>query len=76
MVWDVRQKDEPVATFLPTEGSTGRDCWAVAFGNAYNDVERVIAAGYDNGDLKLYNLRTMTVQWSKCLKNGVRIGVA
>lgn len=33
----------------PLGGTTTRDCWTVAFGNSYNDAERVIVAGYDNG---------------------------
>ncbi|KAJ8979734.1 hypothetical protein NQ317_004721 [Molorchus minor] len=60
----------PVAKFLATEGTTGRDCWAVAFGNTYNNEERVVAAGYDNGDIKIFDLNTMKVRWSKCVKNG------
>lgn len=72
MVWDVRQKDTPVAKFLPTEGTTARDCWSVAFGNSYNNEERVIAAGYDNGDIKIYDLKNMSLLWSKCVKNGVK----
>lgn len=70
MVWDVRQKEEPVATFIAAEDSTSRDCWCVAFGNSYNTEERVVVAGYDNGDIMLYDLRTMSVRWSKCVKNG------
>lgn len=35
-----------------------RDCWAVAFGNMYNAEERVLLAGYDNGDVKMFDLRT------------------
>lgn len=34
-----------------------RDCWSVAFGNSYNDEERCVLAGYDNGDVKLFDLR-------------------
>ncbi|XP_060534618.1 dynein axonemal assembly factor 10 isoform X2 [Cylas formicarius] len=71
MVWDTRQKDVPVAKFVPIEGSTGRDCWCVAFGDSYNNDERVLASGYDNGDIKLYDLRTMSTRWSKNVKNGV-----
>ncbi|XP_045480770.1 dynein axonemal assembly factor 10 [Harmonia axyridis] len=71
MVWDVRQKDEPVAKFTPTEGTVGRDCWTVAFGNSYNNEDRVLAAGYDNGDIKIFDLRNMKLRWSKHLKNGV-----
>lgn len=73
MVWDVRQKDLPVARFTPLDGQSGRDCWCVAFGHSYNNEERVVAAGYDNGDLKLFDLKTMSVRWSKCLKNGVSL---
>ena len=73
MIWDVRQKDTPVATFRQSEGTQGRDCWSVAFGNSYNNEERVVAAGYDNGDIKIFDLKNMSVRWSKCVKNGVLV---
>lgn len=34
-----------------------RDCWCVAFGNSFSDEERCVLAGYDNGDVKLFDLR-------------------
>ena len=37
-----------------------RDAWCVAFGNAFNEDDRCLLAGYDNGDLKLFDLRTNT----------------
>ncbi|CAK0836461.1 unnamed protein product [Prorocentrum cordatum] len=55
----------------PSEGETPADCWTVAFGNSYNDSERCIAAGYDNGDVKLFDLRTMTLRWDTNVRNGV-----
>lgn len=70
-IWDVRQENDPVAKMQPNEGEAKRDCWAVAFGNSYTDSERVIAAGYDNGDIKLFDLRTMSVRWEHNIKNGV-----
>lgn len=73
MIWDVRQKDIPVAKFTSLEGQAGRDCWCVAFGNSYNNEERIVAAGYDNGDIKLFDLKTMSVRWTKCVKNGVTL---
>jgi len=70
-VWDVRQKDAPVACFEPGEGTKARDCWSVAFGNSYNDDERCVLAGYDNGDVKLFDLRTGTVRAEQNVGNGV-----
>ncbi|KAG6465851.1 hypothetical protein O3G_MSEX015439 [Manduca sexta] len=55
----------------PVKGETKRDCWAVAFGNSFNDAERIVVAGYDNGDLKMFDLRTMSLRWECNLKNGV-----
>ncbi|XP_076025404.1 dynein axonemal assembly factor 10-like [Genypterus blacodes] len=70
-VWDPRQKDSPVATMEPGEGETKRDCWTVAFGHAFNDQDRCVCAGYDNGDIKLFDLRNMSVRWETNIKNGV-----
>lgn len=40
-------------------------------GHAYSGNERVVCAGYDNGDIKMFDLRTMTVKWETHVKNGV-----
>ncbi|XP_065682235.1 dynein axonemal assembly factor 10 isoform X2 [Hydra vulgaris] len=69
-VWDPRQKDVPVANIEPNPGEAKRDCWCVAFGHSYNQSERMVAAGYDNGDVKLFDLRTMSLKWETNLKNG------
>ncbi|XP_011166266.1 WD repeat-containing protein 92 [Solenopsis invicta] len=70
-VWDPRQKNRPVAVMEPKEGESRRDCWSVGFGNSYNSEERVVAAGYDNGDVKMFDLRAMSLRWESNLKNGV-----
>ncbi|KAJ1529917.1 hypothetical protein ONE63_006646 [Megalurothrips usitatus] len=70
-VWDPRQKDRPVAIMEPEEGENKRDCWAVGFGNSYNSEERVVCAGYDNGDIKMFDLKTMSLRWETNVKNGV-----
>lgn len=70
-VWDPRQKDRPVAVMEPEDGETKRDCWAVGFGNSYNSEERVVCAGYDNGDIKMFDLKTMSLRWETNVKNGV-----
>ncbi|KAI8425266.1 hypothetical protein MSG28_007055, partial [Choristoneura fumiferana] len=33
--------------------------------------ERIVTAGYDNGDLKMFDLRTMSLRWECNLKNGL-----
>merc|ERR1712062_607688 len=70
-VWDPRQKNDPVAAMEPGEGDTKRDCWAVAFGHAFNAHDRCVCAGYDNGDIKLFDLRSMSIRWETNVKNGV-----
>ena len=70
-VWDVRVKDRPVACMQPKPGEATRDCWTVAFGNAADGNDRAVAAGYDNGDVKLFDLRTMTLHWETHVPNGV-----
>ena len=67
-VWDPRTA-EPVVTLDPS--GQGVDCWTVCFGNAFSDSDRCIVAGYDNGDIKLLDLRTMTIGWEHNVKNGV-----
>jgi len=67
---DPRQKD-PVISLEPVDGENPADCWTVAFGNAHNDAERCVCAGYDNGDVKIFDLRTSTLRWDTNVKNGV-----
>ncbi|KNC49833.1 WD repeat-containing protein 92 [Thecamonas trahens ATCC 50062] len=70
-VWDTRQKNEPVLALKPAAGSDTRDCWAVAFGNAYSDEERTVVTGYDNGDVKMFDLRMSKLVWETNVANGV-----
>lgn len=52
-------------------GENSRDCWAVAFGDSYNSSQRSVCSGYDNGDVKLFDLRAMSVRMETTCKNGV-----
>lgn len=75
-VWDPRQKDEAVACMSATLANDDtikdvRDCWAVVFGDSYNSSERSVCAGYDNGDIKLFDLRKMALRWETTCKNGI-----
>lgn len=70
-LWDIRQEG-PVLCLEPVDKSKAiPDCWTVGLGNAYNNEERCIIAGYDNGDLKLFDLRQNSLIWDTNLKNGV-----
>lgn len=35
------------------------DCWSVSFANSYNYNGRAIVGGFGNGDLKIFDLRTL-----------------
>ena len=37
----------------------------------HSDEERCIAAGYDNGDVKLFDLRTQSMRYETNVSNGV-----
>ena len=67
-VWDPRT-NHPITTIEPSNGNL--DCWAVCFGNAFSESERCVAVGYDNGDVRLVDLRTFTIRWQKNVGNGV-----
>jgi hypothetical protein len=70
-LWDPRLPTAVIA-LEPADaaGGTARECWSVAFGNAFSDDERCIVAGYDNGDVKLFDLRTQTMRWETNVGNG------
>jgi len=69
-IWDPRTT-ESVASLEPASGQSVRDCWAVAFGNSYNDTERMVCCGYENGDLKLLDLRVNKLLWETNVKSGI-----
>lgn len=69
-LWDTRVS-EPVLALEPGEGQSARDCWTVAFGNSFSDDDRCVAAGYDNGDVKLFDLRTNSMRYETNVANGV-----
>lgn len=70
-VWDTRQAAKPVVALTPADPARARDCWAVQFGNSFDPDERVVAAGYDNGDIKLFDLRTQKMLHEMNVTNGI-----
>lgn len=69
-IWDVRQSEVPVVHLSPEPESPIRNCWSVAFGGSKGDFERCVAAGFDNGDLRLFDLRALKVLFEDNLRKG------
>ncbi|ESS30349.1 putative WD repeat-containing protein 92 [Toxoplasma gondii GAB2-2007-GAL-DOM2] len=71
-VWDTRDSSGEILSIEPAEGEEAADCWAVAFGNAESsEDDAVLAAGYDNGDVKLFDMRAARLSWDTNLDYGV-----
>lgn len=74
-VWDTRQKDPPVAVIEPILPDNcpnhNREVWTVAFGDSFNNDERSLVAGYDNGDVKMFDLRQQKQRWETNTRNGI-----
>ncbi|CAD2217632.1 WD domain, G-beta repeat, putative [Angomonas deanei] len=75
-VWDCRQSAKPIVSLNPPSNNNNnttnvRDCWAVALGNSHDPDERVLSCGYDNGDVKLFDLRTNKMLHEMNVGNGV-----
>jgi len=70
-IWDPRT-DKPVVSFEPKlNEKILPECWASCFGGSYNTDERSVALGYDNGDVKLFDLKMQCIKWDTNLKNGI-----
>jgi len=48
-------------------------CLPFVSGNSYNSEERIVCSGYDNGDIKMFDLKTMSLRWETNVKNGVSL---
>lgn len=72
-MWDPRAPDAPAAAFLPAAGGAAPDAWCVAIGNAHSAEERCVLAGYANGDIKMFDLRSggAAVRWETNVGKGV-----
>jgi len=67
-LWDRRTMDSPAVRMFPEAGESRRDCWTVS--HSGHDT-RILAAGFDNGDVKLFDLRSMKLSWETSLSRGV-----
>jgi len=67
-LWDRRSPQSAIVRMFPEGGESRRDCWTVAHAGAD---ARVVAAGFDNGDIKVFDLRNMKLSWETSLSRGV-----
>ena len=67
-LWDQRALDSPVIRMFPETGETRRDCWTVAHSGLES---RLVAAGFDNGDIKLFDVRAMKLVWETTVSRAV-----
>ncbi|KAL0248089.1 hypothetical protein GEMRC1_003326 [Eukaryota sp. GEM-RC1] len=70
-LWDFRQNDGPVVDIEPSEDSQARECWAVALGGSFDAYHRTLVCGYDNGDVKMIDLRMGKLTWQTNVGGGV-----
>ena len=70
-IWDLRSDKH--AILLEPKGIEHNypECWSVAFGGCNNNEERNLGIGYDNGDVKLYDLRMDKLIYGENFKSGV-----
>ena len=53
-----RKQSDPVVNFAPSATTkVSPECWSVNVGNAKNDSEPMILAGYSDGTVKMFDLR-------------------
>uniref|UniRef100_A0AAV1TE93 Uncharacterized protein n=1 Tax=Peronospora matthiolae TaxID=2874970 RepID=A0AAV1TE93_9STRA len=69
-VWDTRVA-KSVATLASGDQDGAQECWTVCFGNARSGSDRCVVGGYDNGDVKMFDLRTNSIRWETKCHSGV-----
>lgn len=73
-VFDPRQADAVVciSPVRKEDGGSGcRDCWTVTFADGQMHSSRAICAGYENGDIKVIDLRILKERYSHNAGSGV-----
>uniref|UniRef100_A0A8C9H2P8 G-beta repeat protein n=1 Tax=Piliocolobus tephrosceles TaxID=591936 RepID=A0A8C9H2P8_9PRIM len=79
-IFDIRTNREAVSLEPPKDSAYIPDCWCVATGNNYiennlyneeGEENLSICAGYDNGDIKFFDLKMMSIEHEVNVNNGV-----
>ncbi|CAO3654020.1 unnamed protein product [Cunninghamella echinulata] len=71
-VWDTRQIQSSVFTIKTKNNETIKnEVWAVAFEKSQKSQQRLIAMGYDNGVVRLFDLTSGSYIWETNLGDGI-----
>ena len=69
-LWDIRMNKQALVLDQPDK-TVSHECWSISFGNAYSYATRNACVGFDNGDVKLYDLKANKAVWETNLKQGI-----
>ncbi|KAL8274838.1 hypothetical protein Esti_001244 [Eimeria stiedai] len=69
-VWDLRTKQQ-VVSLEPVAGEEAAECWSVCWGGCTGGSLGSVCCGYDNGDVKLFDLGRMQLLAETNLDYGV-----
>jgi len=70
-LWDRRSLDVPVIRMLPETGQSKRECWSVCHAGKAHQNLQLIGAAFDNGDVKMFDVRYSKIAWETSLNRGV-----
>ncbi|KAI9256516.1 WD repeat-containing protein 92-like protein [Phascolomyces articulosus] len=70
-VWDTRDLEKSVLEIRPKPKEQMGDAWAVAFGNFEDGNERLLAVGFDNGELQLFDITSTQYIYKTKLAAGI-----
>ena len=70
-VWDLRSEKPTILLEPKGIDKSYPECWSVSFGGCFNRDERNLGIGYDNGDVKIYDLRMDKLLYGENFKNGI-----
>lgn len=72
-LWDPRNLEAPSLRMVPEPGQARKQCWSVCQSqpNSEDSQEHFVAAGFDNGDIKVFDVRNSKIAWETSLSRGI-----
>ena len=72
-MWDPRNLEAPSLRMVPEPGQARKQCWTVCQSQQTSDnsQQHFVAAGFDNGDIKVFDVRNSKIAWETSLSRGI-----